>query len=159
MSSRYVMNMTTPAEQENSEMAPSRSSGILPFSKASLSSCDVTTAPLPSKRCSRLSHTSIEAWAPARFVAQPVRSVWIFSVSGFHRVVATKPVRSETDKQNGCHVPVGTEEVRSRADLRPPLKLYVPISGIQLSRRHPERGRGAREGMSENRLTKPSSSD
>jgi hypothetical protein len=40
-----------------------------------------------------------------RFVAQPSAAVRIFSVSGFHRVVATKPVRSETDKQNGCQVP------------------------------------------------------
>ena len=31
---------------------------------------------------------------------------------------------------------VGSEEARFRASLRPPLKLYVPISGIQLSRRH-----------------------
>ena len=30
---------------------------------------------------------------------------------------------------------VGSEEARLHADLRPPLKLYVPISGIQLSRR------------------------
>src|ERR1700690_52428 len=36
----------------------------------------------------------------ARLVAQPRAAVWIFSVSGFHRVVATKPIRSETDKQN-----------------------------------------------------------
>jgi len=27
-------------------------------------------------------------------------AVWIFSVSGFYRSVATKPVCSETDKQN-----------------------------------------------------------
>jgi hypothetical protein len=32
-------------------------------------------------------------------------------------------------------VAVGSEEARCRASLRPPLKLYVPISGIQLSRR------------------------
>jgi len=32
---------------------------------------------------------------------------------------------------------VGSEEARLRAGLRPPLKLYVPISGIQLSRRPP----------------------
>ena len=32
---------------------------------------------------------------------------------------------------------VGSEEARLRADLRPPLKLYVPVSGIQLSRRRP----------------------
>ena len=30
---------------------------------------------------------------------------------------------------------VGSEEARCRASLRPPLKLYVPVSGIQLSRR------------------------
>ena len=41
----------------------------------------------------------------ARFVAQPGVAVWTFSVSGFHRVVATKPIRSETDKQTGCQVP------------------------------------------------------
>ncbi len=35
---------------------------------------------------------------------------------------------------------VGSEEARCRASLRPPLKLYVPISGIQLSRRHPRAG-------------------
>ena len=40
-----------------------------------------------------------------RFGAQPITAVWIFSPSGFHRVFATKPVRSETDKQNGCQVP------------------------------------------------------
>jgi hypothetical protein len=40
-----------------------------------------------------------------RFCAQPVTAVWSFSPSGFHRVVATKPVRSETNKQNGCQVP------------------------------------------------------
>jgi hypothetical protein len=40
-----------------------------------------------------------------RFDAQPGMAVWIFSPSGFHRVVATKPVSSETDKQNGCQVP------------------------------------------------------
>jgi hypothetical protein len=39
-----------------------------------------------------------------RFVAQPSAAVWIFSLSGFDRVVRTKPVRSETDKQNGCQV-------------------------------------------------------
>jgi hypothetical protein len=32
---------------------------------------------------------------------------------------------------------VGSEEARFRTGLRPPLKLYVPISGIQLSRRWP----------------------
>src|SRR5712691_8194039 len=64
-------------------------------------------------------------------------AVWVFSPSGFHRLVATKPVSSETRKQIGGQVPVGSEEARSRADLRPPLKLYVPISGIQLSRRRP----------------------
>ena len=41
-------------------------------------------------------------------------------------------------EQSGCLVPVGSEEARSGADLRPPLKLYVPISGIQLSRRRPQ---------------------
>src|ERR1700682_4175158 len=35
----------------------------------------------------------------ARFVAQASAAVWTFSVSGFHRVVATKPIRSETNKQ------------------------------------------------------------
>src|SRR6266496_290194 len=35
----------------------------------------------------------------------------------------------------GCTVSVGSEEARLRAGLRPPLKLYVPISGIQLSQR------------------------
>src|SRR5438128_5162351 len=38
-------------------------------------------------------------------------------------------------KPCGCTVSVGSEEARLRAGLRPPLKLYVPISGIQLSRR------------------------
>ena len=28
-----------------------------------------------------------------------------FSTSGFHRIFATKPVCSETNKQNGCQVP------------------------------------------------------
>jgi hypothetical protein len=37
--------------------------------------------------------------------------------------------------RGGCLVAVGSEEARCRASLRPPLKLYVPISGIQLSRR------------------------
>ena len=32
-------------------------------------------------------------------------AVWVFSPSGFHREVATKPVRSETNKHNGCQVP------------------------------------------------------
>src|ERR1700694_1342502 len=41
----------------------------------------------------------------ARFVAQSSAAVWTFSVSGFHRVVATKPIRSETNKQTGCQVP------------------------------------------------------
>ena len=27
-----------------------------------------------------------------------------FSTSGFHRILATKPVRSETNKQKGCQV-------------------------------------------------------
>jgi hypothetical protein len=40
-----------------------------------------------------------------RFVAQPRTAVWIFSARGFHRVVATTPVCSETDKRNGCQVP------------------------------------------------------
>ena len=40
-----------------------------------------------------------------RSSAQPATAVWIFTPSGFHRVVATKPVRSETNKQNGCQVP------------------------------------------------------
>jgi len=47
-------------------------------------------------------------WSSApwtRFGAQPVAAVWIFSPSGFHRVVATTPVCSETDKRNGCQVP------------------------------------------------------
>jgi hypothetical protein len=29
----------------------------------------------------------------------------VFSTSGFHRFLATKPVRSETNKQQGCQVP------------------------------------------------------
>ena len=37
-------------------------------------------------------------------------------------------------------VPVGSEGARFRAGLRPPLKLYVPISGIQLSRGRPRAG-------------------
>ena len=41
----------------------------------------------------------------ARFVAESSAAVWTFSVSGFHRVVATKPIRSETNKQTGCQVP------------------------------------------------------
>jgi hypothetical protein len=47
-------------------------------------------------------------WSSApwtRFGAQPVTAVWIFSPRGFHRVVATTPVCSETDKRNGCQVP------------------------------------------------------
>ena len=40
-----------------------------------------------------------------RYVAQPITAVWIFSVSGFHRMFSTKPVNSETHKQNGCQVP------------------------------------------------------
>ena len=40
-----------------------------------------------------------------RFAAQPSAAVWIFTPSGFHRIVATKPICSETDKQNGCQVP------------------------------------------------------
>ena len=36
---------------------------------------------------------------------------------------------------NGDSKSVGSEEARCRASLRPPLKLYVPVSGIQLSRR------------------------
>ena len=42
--------------------------------------------------------------------------------------------------QQWLSVSVGSEEARLRASLRPPLKLYVPISGIQLSRRHPRAG-------------------
>src|ERR1700681_1715265 len=65
-------------------------------------------------------------------------AVWVFSTSGFHHFFATKPVSSETSKaERWSNLAVGSEEVRSRADLRPPLKLYVPISGIQLSRRRP----------------------
>jgi len=41
----------------------------------------------------------------ARFAAQPGAAVWVFTPDGVHRVVATKPVRSETDKQQGCQVP------------------------------------------------------
>jgi len=47
-------------------------------------------------------------WSSApwtRFVAQPRTAVWIFSPSGFHRMFATTPVCSETDKRNGCQVP------------------------------------------------------
>jgi hypothetical protein len=40
-----------------------------------------------------------------RFDAQPGAAVWIFLPRGFHPVVATKPVRSETNKHNGCQVP------------------------------------------------------
>src|ERR1035437_149342 len=40
-----------------------------------------------------------------RYVAQPITAVWIFSVSGFHRMFSTKPVNSETHKQSGCQVP------------------------------------------------------
>jgi hypothetical protein len=32
-------------------------------------------------------------------------AVWVFFPGGFHRLFATKPVSSETDKQNGCQVP------------------------------------------------------
>ena len=39
------------------------------------------------------------------------------------------------DKQFGGDLAVGSEEARCRASLRPPLKLYVPVSGMQLSRR------------------------
>src|ERR1700686_5490501 len=71
-------------------------------------------------------------------VGQGSPVVWIFSKRGFHRFFATKPVSSETSKaERWSNLAVGSEEVRSRADLRPPLKLYVPISGIQLSRRRP----------------------
>jgi hypothetical protein len=40
-----------------------------------------------------------------QFGAEPSSAVCGFSPSGFHRLVVTKPVRSETDKQNGCQVP------------------------------------------------------
>ena len=40
-----------------------------------------------------------------RFCAQPMAAVWIFSPRGFHRMFATTPVCSETDKRNGCQVP------------------------------------------------------
>jgi len=43
---------------------------------------------------------------------------------------------------------VGSEEARLHAGLRPPLKLYVPISGIQLSRRRP-RTRAIAEGRNQ----------
>jgi hypothetical protein len=57
-------------------------------------------------------------WSSApwtRFSAQPGAAVWIFSPCGFHRVVATKPVHSETDKQNGCWVPTMVLTYRSWA--------------------------------------------
>ena len=41
----------------------------------------------------------------SRFNAQPGTAVLVFIPSGFHRIVATKPIRSETDKHNGCQVP------------------------------------------------------
>ena len=87
---------------------------------------DWTWLPSPEKFYKRgsqekyLSHRRIFSYFPARvnergwfwfsapwtrFGTQPVTAVWIFSPSGFHRVVATKPVRSETDKQSGCEVP------------------------------------------------------
>jgi hypothetical protein len=59
-------------------------------------------------------------WSSApwtRFGAQPGTAVWIFSPSGFHRVFATKPVSSETDKQNGCQVPTMVLS-ETRGDLR-----------------------------------------
>src|SRR6202158_4999081 len=40
-----------------------------------------------------------------RFGAQPDAAVWIFNPSGFHRLFATKPVRSETNKQFGGQCP------------------------------------------------------
>jgi hypothetical protein len=40
-----------------------------------------------------------------RFVVQPYMAVWVFFPGGFHRLFATKPVSSETGKQNGCQVP------------------------------------------------------
>jgi hypothetical protein len=44
------------------------------------------------------------AFRPMDSVRCPAASaVWIFSPSGFHRVIA-KPVHSETGKQNGCQV-------------------------------------------------------
>jgi hypothetical protein len=52
-------------------------------------------------------------------------------------------------KPSGCMVAVGSEEARCRASLRPPLKLYVPVSGIQLSRKTLVNGRGNRARVSE----------
>jgi hypothetical protein len=59
---------------------------------------------------------------------------WGFLFSQSHVVVVTTPSVSDATSSAVGKMPVGSEEARSRAGLRPPLKLYVPISGIQLSR-------------------------
>src|ERR1035437_9920518 len=52
--------------------------------------------------------------------------------------MVTRPSSLGEQQARWCFMAVGSEEARSRANLRPPLKLYVPISGIQLSRRRPQ---------------------
>src|ERR1035441_3160185 len=57
-------------------------------------------------------------------------------LDGFMKQRCSTPFGYEaTQAKRWLKVPVGSEEARCRASLRPPLKLYVPISGIQLSRR------------------------
>ena len=59
----------------------------------------------------------------------------------FHEAVALDAIRFRSYASEGlAKVSVGSEEARLRAGLRPPLKLYVPISGIQLSRGRPRTG-------------------
>jgi hypothetical protein len=56
-----------------------------------------------SSQCERAG--MVPAFRPMDSVrSQPIAAVWTFPPSGFHRLVAAKPVRSETDKQNGCQV-------------------------------------------------------
>jgi hypothetical protein len=61
--------------------------------------CDRIFSDIPARLNERGYFLPSAPWT--RFGAQPVTAVWVFSPHGFHRGVATKPVCSETDKQNG----------------------------------------------------------
>jgi hypothetical protein len=73
--------------------------------------------------------------------ARVVSCPWVIRSQQLHLVSSDDANQFRNGiKPCGCTVSVGSEEARLRAGLRPPLKLYVPISGIQLSRRHPRAG-------------------
>src|ERR1035441_2509988 len=74
------------------------------------------------------------AWSATEYDRDTDRSCWS-PLSGFMQRFRHHLCEA-AQANRWLKVPVGSEEARLRASLRPPPKLYVPVSGIQLSRRH-----------------------